>query len=80
MLYQSTRDASAKKVTASLAIKQGLADDGGLFVPESIPSLTNDEIAALCGDSYPVRAAKILSKFLSDYPYEELLEDCQKAY
>ena len=80
MLYQSTRDASAKKVTASLAIKQGLADDGGLFVPESIPSLTNDEIAALCGDSYPVRAAKILSKFLSDYTYEELLEDCQKAY
>ncbi len=80
MLYQSTRDASAKKVTASLAIKQGLADDGGLFVPESIPSLDQNEIAALCKDSYPVRAAKILSKFLSDYTYEELLEDCEKAY
>lgn len=80
MLYQSTRDASAKKVTASLAIKQGLADDGGLFVPEVIPSLSQDEILSLCKDSYPQRAAKILAKFLSDYTYEELLEDCEKAY
>ncbi len=80
MLYQSTRDASAKKISASLAIKQGLADDGGLFVPESIPVLSQDELLALCKDSYPTRAAKILSKFLSDYTYEELLEDCEKAY
>lgn len=80
MLYQSTRDASAKKVSASLAIKQGLADDGGLFVPEVIPSLSHDEILSLCNDSYPQRAAKILAKFLSDYTYEELLEDCEKAY
>ncbi len=80
MLYQSTRDESAKKVTASFAIKQGLADDGGLFVPESIPTLSESEIQALCADAYPVRAAKILSKFLSDYTYEELLEDCANAY
>ena len=80
MLYQSTRDVSAAKVTASLAIKQGLANDGGLFVPETIPTLSADEIRALCGDTYPIRAAKVLSKFLSDYTYEELLEDCGKAY
>ena len=80
MLYQSTRDASAKKVSASLAIKQGLADDGGLFVPEVIPALSEAEITELCRDSYPVRAAKVLSKFLSDYTYEELLEDCGRAY
>ena len=80
MLFQSTRDASAKKVTASMAIKQGLADDGGLFVPDSIPALTEDEIRELCGDSYPQRAAKILAKFLSDYTYDELLEDCTRAY
>ena len=80
MLYQSTRDASAKKVSASLAIKQGLADDGGLFVPEIIPSLSEAEITELRRDSYPVRAAKVLSKFLSDYTYEELLEDCNRAY
>ena len=80
MLYQSTRDASAKKVSASLAIKQGLADDGGLFVPEVLPTLSEAEITELCRDSYPVRAAKVLSKFLSDYTYEELLEDCDRAY
>ena len=35
MLYQSTRDINAKKIEGSLAIKQGLANDGGLFVPEA---------------------------------------------
>ena len=80
MLYQSTRDASHKKYSAAEVIKMGLAPDGGLFIPESIPALTAEEIAALCGDSYPVRAAKILGKFLTDYTYEELLSDCEAAY
>ena len=81
MFYYSTRDPKKeKKYTSAEIIKQGLADDGGLFVPESVPSLTEAEINALCSDSYPVRAAKILSKFLTDYTYEELLEDCEKAY
>ena len=38
MFYRSTRDDNVK-VTASQAILKGLAADGGLFVPESIPSL-----------------------------------------
>jgi threonine synthase len=80
MLYQSTRDSSAQKIEGSAAIKQGLANDGGLFVPESVPSLSLEEISSLCNDSYPIRAAKILSKFLTDYTYEELLTDCEKAY
>ena len=56
MMYQSTRDASHKKYSAAEVIKMGLAPDGGLFIPESIPALTADEITALCKDSYPVRA------------------------
>ena len=36
LLYKSTRN-SDKTATASDAILKGLADDGGLFVPESIP-------------------------------------------
>ena len=80
MMYQSTRDASHKKYTAAEVIKMGLAPDGGLFIPESIPTLTAEDIAALCKDSYPVRAAKILGKFLTDYTYEELLSDCEAAY
>ncbi len=80
MKYQSTRDANAQKVNSALAIKQGLAADGGLFVPESIPSLTPDDLRALTADPYPVRAAKILSRFLTDYTYDELLADCNAAY
>ncbi|MBQ8440399.1 MAG: threonine synthase [Clostridia bacterium] len=80
MLFKSTRSTQKATESAAQVIKQGLANDGGLFVPESIPALSRDEIAALCKDPYPVRAAKILSKFLCDYTYEELLEDCEKAY
>ena len=80
MLYKSTRSTKKADVLSAQIIKQGLAEDGGLFVPESIPTLSLDEVKSLCGESYPVRAAKILSKFLSDYTYEELLSDCSAAY
>jgi threonine synthase len=80
MFFKSTRSNEKATATAAEVIKQGLANDGGLFVPDSIPTLTADEIAALCKESYPVRAAKILSKFLTDYTYDELLADCSAAY
>ncbi len=80
MMYYSTRDAGHKKYSAAEVIKMGLAPDGGLFIPESIPTLTAEEIQALCNESYPVRAAKILGKFLTDYTYDELLADCTAAY
>ncbi len=80
MFYQSTRDPLHTKYSAAEVIKMGLAPDGGLFIPETIPTLTDTELADLCADAYPVRAAKILSKFLSDYTYEELLDDCTAAY
>ena len=38
LLYKSTRNAE-KTVNASEAILKGLAEDGGLFVPESVPKL-----------------------------------------
>ena len=80
MMYQSTRDPAQKKYSAAEVIKMGLAPDGGLFIPETIPTLTVEEIVTLCKDAYPVRAAKILGKFLTDYTYEELLSDCEAAY
>ena len=80
MKFQSTRDQSATKFSAAQVIKQGLASDGGLFVPESIPTLTVAEIEALRNADYPTRAAKILGKFLTDYTEEELLADCRAAY
>ncbi|MBQ8006004.1 MAG: threonine synthase, partial [Clostridia bacterium] len=80
MKYQSTRDNQKNKFDSAQAIKQGLANDGGLFVPDEIPALTFDDIKMLCPLSYPERAANILSRYLTDYTYEELLQDCKEAY
>jgi len=80
MKFQSTRDSKQEKFTSAQVIRKGLADDGGLFVPESIPTLTHDEIKALCGMEYAQRAAYILGKYLTDYTHEELLADCSEAY
>ena len=67
MKYYSTRDVNKESFDAAYVIKKGLAGDGGLFVPESIPEISKDEIIELCEKSYPERAAFILSKFLTDY-------------
>ena len=80
MMYTSTRNAGAERVSAAVAIKQGLASDGGLFMPESIPTLTAEDIAHLRTLDYPARAAFILGKFLTDYTADELLADCAAAY
>ena len=80
MFYHSTRNETAQKVSAAEAIKLGIANDGGLFVPDSIPALTNEDIAKIKAMSYPERAAYVLSKFLTDYTYDELLADCKLAY
>ncbi len=80
MKYFSTRDTAQQKFNAAQVIKQGLASDGGLFVPEELPTITEEEIASLCKKSYDERAAYILAKFLTDYTPEELAEDCKNAY
>ena len=80
MYFQSTRDTNEIKYTSAEVIKQGLANDGGLFVPTEIPSLTQEEIISFTSLSYPELAAALLSKFLTDFSYDELLSDCQSAY
>ena len=80
MNYRSTRSIAGDAVSAAVAIKNGLAPDGGLYMPESIPTLTAEELGALCAMPYPERAARILSLYLSDYTEQELLEDCRAAY
>lgn len=80
MKFHSTRDTERRGFTSAQVIKQGLADDGGLFVPELIPTLEADEIKALSALPYDKLAAKILSLFLTDYSRDELEEDCTIAY
>lgn len=80
MKFISTRGVSQERVEAAEAIKRGLASDGGLFMPEEIPTLTCEEITALASKTYEERAAYIIGKFLTDYTYDELLEDAKNAY
>ena len=81
ILYHSTRDSKKAEVLSSAAaIKQGLASDGGLFVPGELPALSETAVKALIPLTYPERAAKILSLFLTDYSEDELLTDCKAAY
>ncbi len=80
MKYISTRGAEKEGVSSAYAIKTGLASDGGLYMPESIPALKKGAIDELIGKSYHERAAYILSMFLTDYTYEELLLDTTGAY
>lgn len=83
MKYISTRSAGSiveSGVSAAQAIKQGLAGDGGLFMPEELPELSEDDLIKLCKLPYYERAAFVIAKFLSDYTHDELLEDCREAY
>ena len=82
MNYKSTRDTrnNPELVSSAEAIKNGLAPDGGLFLPTEIPSLTAADFESLCEMTYPERAAFILGKFLTDYDPAALLADCKTAY
>lgn len=78
LVYQSTRDAN-NTVTASQAILQGLATDGGLFTPISYPQLELD-FAKLKDASYQEVAKLILSAFLDDFTDQELDDCINNAY
>ena len=78
LVYQSTRDAN-NTVTASQAILQGLATDGGLFTPISYPQLELD-FTKLKDASYQEVAKLILSTFLDDFTDQELDDCINNAY
>ncbi len=81
MNYYSTRDTEKKIAkTSAEVIKQGIAEDGGLFMPESIPAITLEDIRTYCSMSYVERAAQILSLYLTDYTKDELLSSAAGAY
>lgn len=82
MNFISTRGQITKEnsVSSMYAIKTGLASDGGLFVPENIPTLTLADIERLAKLDYVNRAAEVLSLYLTDYDKNYLLESAKKAY
>ena len=82
MNYISTRDTKEQKnaISSAMAIKLGLADDGGLFLPDTIPSVSLSDVSDMVSLTYPQRAAKILSLFLTDYSADELSLCAEQAY
>ena len=79
MKYISTRGYE-EKFTAQEAIIKGIAPDGGLFVPESIPQLTEDDIEQMKTMSFCEISARVLSKYLDDFSEDELLGYTRQAY
>ncbi len=79
MYFISTR--GGEKVTGAQAIVQGLAKNGGLYVPETFPTVSQEEIQAMADMSYPERAAFVLGKYLADELGGQFLQEaCEKAY
>jgi len=78
LLYKSTRNAN-RLVTASQAILKGLAEDGGLFIPEKIPALdfSMEELSKM---SYQEIAYQVMKQYLTDFTEEELKDCIRMAY
>lgn len=78
LLYRSTRGGDTPK-TASMAILQGLAKDGGLFVPDQLPKLPC-ALKDLAGKDYREIAYIVMKEFLTDFTEEELKACINNAY
>ncbi len=79
MYFISTR--GGEKVTGAQAIVQGLAKNGGLFVPQKFPQVSQAELEKMQEMNYPERAAFILGKYLADDLGADFLKEaCEKAY
>jgi threonine synthase len=80
MHYVSTRGAAPALGFREVTLA-GLANDGGLYLPEAWPTLSRDEIAGLAGLSYVETAVRVMAPFVGDALSEDELRDlCAQAY
>lgn len=78
LYYQSTRG-DKKRILSAEAIIKGIADDSGLFVPETIPQVSKD-LYKLKSTDYKELAFLIMKEFLTDYRQNELKDCINRAY
>ena len=78
MKFISTRGGEC--VQGAQAIAQGIAADGGLFVPEFFPAVSAEEMEKMLRMNYAERAATVLHKYLDEYDFDGLKAACEKAY
>ncbi len=78
LIYKSTRNAN-ETATASMAILKGLAKEGGLFVPDSIPAfdVSLEELAKM---DYRQVAYNVMKLMLTDFTEDELMHCINSAY
>lgn len=79
MKYCSTRG-KVHGLNFTEAVMMGLADDGGLLLPEEIPTLSKQELAELSNLSYPELAFNIISRFVDDIPSADLKDLVNRSY
>lgn len=78
MFYKSTRG-EGKNVKASEAIIRGIAEDGGLYVPQEFPKI-DKSFKELGNMNYKELAFYIMKKYFDDFNEEELKECIDRAY
>ena len=79
MQYVSTRGGMAPSNFSDVLL-EGLAPDGGLVVPETIPTVTLETIESWRELTYPELATEVIGLYWTDIPREDLAELCQAAY
>lgn len=79
MRYISTRGGIAP-VSFTRAVMMGLADDGGLLLPEKLPVASPEEVEEWRHLAYPELACAVLSLFIDDIPPKELEEMIHRSY
>ena len=79
MKYISTRGGMAPLEFSDILL-EGLAPDGGLAIPEHVPTMTPDQLEALRGLPYHALAAEILSLFVTDIDRPTLNTLTRNAY
>lgn len=79
MKYKSTRGA-VKGIPFKEAVMMGLAEDGGLIVPENIPEADIDHLYQCSCESYEKLAFEIMKLFVSDIEENDLWSIINKSY
>lgn len=79
MLYNSTQN-NERVVSSAQAIAQGISEEGGLFVPQSFPKFSLDDIKDMLSMSYQKRAEAVFKCYLTDFTDDEIADCVNKAY
>lgn len=75
MSFTTTRGKG--KYSAAQAVVAGIADDGGLFVPDDFSAISESEINDMCDMDYIDREAFVMHRFFGDFDYKFLKQACR---